>query len=93
MRPIGKQRRISPELKEIELKTKDKDIRIGVLVDRTELDKVQVYNKLWNQNAEIWERRMSGIELEIDMLGHILKSAQQLAYDLDNEDSISSTQQ
>ena len=86
MRPIGKQRRINKELKEIELKTKDKDIRIGVLVDRTELDKVQIYNKMWNQNSEMWERRMNGIELEIDMLGHILKSAQQLVYDLDIND-------
>ena len=86
MRPIGKQKRINEHLKEIELKTKDKDIRIGVLVDRTDLDKVQVYNKMWNQNAEIWERRMNGIELEIDMLGHILKSAQQLVYDLDVND-------
>ena len=86
MRAIGKQRRINEHLKEIELKTKDKDIRIGVLVDRTDLDKVQVYNKMWNQNSEMWERRMNGIELEIDMLGHILKSAQQLVYDLDIND-------
>jgi len=86
MRAIGKQRRINEHLKEIELKTTDPDQRIGVLVDRTELDKVQVYNKMWNQNSEMWERRMNGIELEIDMLGHILKSAQQLVYDLDVND-------
>ena len=86
MRVLGKQRRINEHLKEIELKTTDPDQRIGVLVDRTDLDKVQVYNKMWNQNSEMWERRMNGIELEIDMLGHILKSAQQLVYDLDIND-------
>ena len=86
MRAIGKQRRINEHLKEIELKTTDPDQRIGVLVDRTDLDKVQVYNKLWNQNAEIWERRMNGIELEIDMLQDIFKATKQLVYDLDVND-------
>ena len=88
MRQLGKQRRITKELKEIELKTKDKDIRIGVLVDRTELDKVQIYHKMHNPNSDnpFCERRMTSIELEIDMIPDILKCAQQLVYDLDVND-------
>jgi hypothetical protein len=95
MRQLGKQKRINEHLKEIELKTPDPDIRIGVLVDKEELDKVQIYYKMFNPNPDepIWERRMTSIELDIDMIPDILKSAQQLAYDLDNEDSISSAQQ
>ena len=71
-------RQINDHIREVEIKTQDKDQRLGIVLDSTEPKHIQIYNKMWNQNAEIWERRMNGIELEIDMLEDIIKAKTQL---------------
>ena len=73
-------RNINEHLREVELKTSDKDIRLGVLLDSEEPNHVQIYHKMFNPNPDepFWERRMTSIELEIDMLEDIVETTKGL---------------
>lgn len=63
---------------EIELQTDNKDQRLGVRMDEDNPDYFQIYYKGWNQNAEIWERRMQSIEVKSNDLVNIIGAVNEL---------------
>jgi hypothetical protein len=63
---------------EVELQTDDKDQRLGVRMDEDNPDHFQIYYKGWNQNAEIWERRMHSIEVKSNDLVNIIGAVNEL---------------
>jgi len=59
------------------LLTEDKDQRLGVLLDRNNTDSIQIYYKGYNQNAEIWERRMHSIDVSLGSLTRVIHAAKE----------------
>lgn len=62
---------------EYELLTEDKEQRLGVLLDRNDTDSIQIYYKGYNQNAEIWERRMHSIDVSLGSLTRVMHAAKE----------------
>lgn len=62
---------------EYELLTEDKEQRLGVLLDRNNTDSIQIYYKGFNQNAEIWERRMHSIDVSLGSLTRVMHAAKE----------------
>ena len=62
---------------EYELLTEDKNQRLGVLLDRNDTDSIQIYYKGWNQNAEMWERRMHSIDVSLGSLTRAIAAAKE----------------
>jgi hypothetical protein len=63
---------------EVELQTDNKDQRLGVRMDEDNPEYFQIYYKGWNQNAEIWERRMQSIEVKSHDLVNIIGAVNEL---------------
>ena len=47
-------------------------------MDEDNPDHFQIYYKGWNQNAEIWERRMHSIEVKSNELVNIIGAVNEL---------------
>ena len=62
---------------EYELLTEDKNQRLGVMLDRNNTDSIQIYYKGWNQNAEMWERRMHSIDVSLGSLTRAIAAAKE----------------